>query len=543
MAKVTKSSISGHLGYRGGNAAEYYSKTQINELLDEYIEKPEVSGAYGQVLTSDGAGGQSWADAKQTIYVLESSVSAIVYDPNALEGERLSPSTLTLTAYKIVNGVRSAYGAKQIAWSCVTNSYDPPWESGGAKNADVMMNNPVYSYTFALPGEMDGSSIFTATMSGPSGVLTSITVPVVVSGVNGSGLTDEAKEALLACFAHVAWIDENGQSYYDALREEIYNTTWQITNSLTHCTTSNEAASVTKGGAYSATITPSVGYVITGATVSITMGGNDITATAYSNGVISIPAVTGALVITISAAAKTVSSISAVYTQSGTVYDTDDLDSLKQDLVVTATYSDSSTEVIPAADYTLSGTLEVGTNTITVSYGGKTDTFTVTATEKWSYSITDLTKLTGAFSSGSLADCGMILSVGSSTDPYRRSFAVGYGETSVAIASSSQVSPSQQTSDYYPIKIPAGATSFDVSITPNTQFVQVLARQLNDGVYSTLSSSGWSGYQQGGGTKTLAVPADDNAYIFVTTKYNSAGTSYPTEPTGIEIVFHDGGEH
>jgi len=69
-------------------------------------------------------------------------------------------------------------------------------------------------------------------------------------------------------------------------------------------------------------------------------------------------------------------SISAVYTQSGTVYETDSLDDLKSDLVVTATYDDSSTETITT--YTLSGTLTVGTSTITVTYGGKTTTFTVT---------------------------------------------------------------------------------------------------------------------------------------------------------------------
>lgn len=69
-------------------------------------------------------------------------------------------------------------------------------------------------------------------------------------------------------------------------------------------------------------------------------------------------------------------SISAVYTQSGTVYDTDTLDSLKSDLVVTALMSDQTTR--PVTDYTLSGTLTEGTSTITVSYGGKTTTFTVT---------------------------------------------------------------------------------------------------------------------------------------------------------------------
>ena len=35
------------------------------------------------------------------------------------------------------------------------------------------------------------------------------------------GLTDEAKAALLACFAHVAWVDEHGQDCYDALEEAL----------------------------------------------------------------------------------------------------------------------------------------------------------------------------------------------------------------------------------------------------------------------------------------------------------------------------------
>ena len=79
--------------------------------------------------------------------------------------------------------------------------------------------------------------------------------------------------------------------------------------------------------------------------------------------------------------ANTVTAISAVYTQSGTVYTTDSLDSLKTDLVVTATYADSSTATVAAADYTLSGTLTAGTSTVTVSYGGQTTTFSVTVTQ------------------------------------------------------------------------------------------------------------------------------------------------------------------
>lgn len=72
-------------------------------------------------------------------------------------------------------------------------------------------------------------------------------------------------------------------------------------------------------------------------------------------------------------------SITAVYTQGGTVYTTDSLDSLKADLVVTALYSDGTSADV-TADCTLSGTLTAGTSTITATYGGQSDTFEVTVT-------------------------------------------------------------------------------------------------------------------------------------------------------------------
>ena len=127
---------------------------------------------------------------------------------------------------------------------------------------------------------------------------------------SGTGLTEDIKAALLQIAEKVAYIDEDGQDYYDALYSALY---------------------------------PPADLV----------------------------------------------SISAVYTQSGTVYDTATLDDLKPDLTVTALYSDSSTQTVTS--YTLSGTLEVGTSTITVTYGGKTTTFTVTVTHQPVYTqlITD----------------------------------------------------------------------------------------------------------------------------------------------------------
>lgn len=115
----------------------------------------------------------------------------------------------------------------------------------------------------------------------------------------GGGLTDGIKQALLNCFNHVAWVDEHGQDYVDALEDALYP-----------------------------------------------------------------PA--------------TLVSITATYTQGGTVYDNQTLDSLRTDLVVRAIYDNGTSEVVTT--YTLSGTLETGTSTITAAYGGKTATFDVTVT-------------------------------------------------------------------------------------------------------------------------------------------------------------------
>ena len=78
---------------------------------------------------------------------------------------------------------------------------------------------------------------------------------------------------------------------------------------------------------------------------------------------------------------KELSSIAAVYTQGDTVvYPNSSLDDLKQGLVVTATYSDSTSNTVTG--YTLSGELTEGTSTITVNYQGKTTTFNVIVSAK-----------------------------------------------------------------------------------------------------------------------------------------------------------------
>ncbi len=85
--------------------------------------------------------------------------------------------------------------------------------------------------------------------------------------------------------------------------EETVPEVYTVTNNLTHVTTSNAAASVTEGQSYTATLTPAGSTL---QSVTVVMGGVDITATAYSHGQININAVTGDIVITAVGAAPAV---------------------------------------------------------------------------------------------------------------------------------------------------------------------------------------------------------------------------------------------
>lgn len=108
-------------------------------------------------------------------------------------------------------------------------------------------------------------------------------------------LSDDAKTALLNCFAHVAWADEHGQVYYDALSDALYAQEVRL---------------------------------------------------------------------------------SAVFTQgSDKYYPFDSLNALKENLVVTYTNEQGQSSVV--TNYTLSGTLQTGTTSITVTYSGKTTSFQV----------------------------------------------------------------------------------------------------------------------------------------------------------------------
>ena len=77
---------------------------------------------------------------------------------------------------------------------------------------------------------------------------------------------------------------------------------YSITRNLSHCTSSNSAASVTEGSGFSTMLSAESGYTLNGVTPTITMGGNAVAgAWDSSTGTITIAEVTGDIVISATA--------------------------------------------------------------------------------------------------------------------------------------------------------------------------------------------------------------------------------------------------
>lgn len=246
------------------------------------------------------------------------------------------------------------------------------WESGGAYNSTAVNTDKTLTQEdMAADAKKTGDEI--------SDLKSAISdIEEQIEGGTGSGLTEEVKQALLNAFNHVLWDDDDptGQTYIDDLYDSLYAIT-----AISITPTSMSFSTLSSTQQLTATTTPEGGNVTwSSADTSVATVDSTglVTAVGYGSAVITATAGSVTATSSVLVAQATVTSISAVYTQSGTVYDTDSIEDLRNDLVVTANYSDSTSATVTT--YALSGTLTEGTSTITVSYGGKTTTFNVTVT-------------------------------------------------------------------------------------------------------------------------------------------------------------------
>lgn len=271
------------------------------------------------------------------------------------------------------------------------------------------------------------------------------------------GLSDEAKVALLACFANVAWINEDGKTYYDNLEAALYDDYPKII----------------------ATFSPGTNVI----------------------------------------------------------YTDDALDDLKQYLTVKYYTSKTDTgTTIPSANYTLSGVLNEGVNTIRVVYN--TDyktTFIVNAIDfynVWEWRWTPSNENQLHIMNGTIAIVtkynGAVVNANTAMSANRRAFGTYKGKLPYS---------SYQTGEdleYYPIPIPSGANKVTVSVTPEERYVLLEIVQLGSERYTLYNSQGAAQ-----GEKTATFTKGDNLYACIGTKYSAPDAAYVDGPTAFSVVFEE----
>ena len=119
-----------------------------------------------------------------------------------------------------------------------------------------------------------------------------------INSYEGSSFMYKAINFVKSCDISVSKINAFRKAMINGTPETIEETNFTVTKNVTLCTIEgNDTAD--KESTYTATVTANYGYEID--TVAITMGGTDITSSAYADGIINIANVTDDIIITVTA--------------------------------------------------------------------------------------------------------------------------------------------------------------------------------------------------------------------------------------------------
>lgn len=510
-----------------------------------------------------------FTSAKTTEYVVPTGTSAasLTELPNIKQSEEITSATVS-SVNQVVTSVR--FDNTDITLNYSINTIGVYARVGTdteetllavitAITADVMPSysaaNPV-SYVYSINLAISNASNINIVVS-PTGTVNVAEFTELKERVDeiidsGSGLSTDAKMALLNCFEHVAWIDEHGQTYYDTLHDALFPSAVSISATFTpgshvfYETDSLDALRpylIVRATMPDSTVEIVTDYILTG---SMAVGTNTIT--------VRYQGLTDTFEVTTQA---NPAYIEAVFTQpQSTIYTDDTLDSLKDYLVVTYYSAPGATGTVLAdSAYTLSGTLAEGTSVITASYQGLTDTFNVTNVVDFYNIYTRSTEFGTAIKANGGVDTDQTDTnlypsrlrtnpPGSANYTTRRTLVTNRGHACIYLKDAQTAMPT----DEYPIPIPLAANHVKVTLLPAGQYVFIHTVPYDPATNTYLNSvsankQSWTQMDTTTGVfeKNIVRTDEKQLFIVMNFKHDSSGTDYTsaTEPTLIKVEFSE----
>jgi hypothetical protein len=290
-------------------------------------------------------------------------------------------------------------------------------------------------------------------------------------------------------------------------------------NGLISADAYNFSGTVTISAASSSTAVASV--TVSGSTITVvpaTMGETTITVTATDG----TNSRTATCAVTVTAGDKTLSSITMttqpdtlVYTQGDTLDTTG--------AVVTATWSDSSTTVVTSnCSFSPTDLTTTGTVTITVSYGGKTTSFTVTVNPNTSESTYTLITTAAELSAGSRYIIATSNVAGSAYAMSTTQNSNNRGQTDVTVSSSLKITATSNIE-----QITLGGESGAWTLQTSTNSYLTSASNTSNYLRSNSSSALWTiVFASGVPTLTCTQGSGGTVYSHNILQYNSTSSLF-----------------
>lgn len=379
---------------------------------------------YGQILRIQGLSlptaveihfslDEHGGEAARRIGVTKDGVTDVPIPDSMVENESAYGDSYYFFAYIYLTDETSGNTEYKIRAKVSTRSKPEGYVSSGNDTfAEILKTvNEIAEDKVDVPESAKVGQVLAVKETDESGKPTEFEAKDMSGGVSaGTGLSTEAIDKLEEVGNYLAYTTADGGSKWTELISILRNgssgggssetvpatgitldkTTLSFTDSATQTLVATVEPSDTTDKIVWTSNAESVAKVTNGVVKPLSNGSATITATCGS--------VSATCSVTVDIAEEeqvTLTSISATYTGGDVAVGTS-LNDLTG-ITVTATYSDGSTAT--ATGYTLNGEIAEGENTITVSYGGKTTTFTVTGVAENTvtvlYELEEPTTLTG----------------------------------------------------------------------------------------------------------------------------------------------------